>query len=478
MVLTILFGLALLARVGLAGQAADYNISKQEFESHNCDEACQSTIAEAIANEVDVIGADNFDYDFYATPSNFSGSEPGDVLKLKAVQATAGDYKTGTRAFIFMYTTLDLDGSKVPATGFIAFPSGAGLMQSRNRKGSCDVFPLVAFAHGTTGVFAGCAPSNGLVQGHADAWQPLIARGYAVVATDYAGLGNNQTTHKYLSLTAQATDVYYSVVAARRLFGHVLSRQWISAGHSQGGGTVWKLAESDYVRNDECYLGTVAMAPATYFAEMLAAAEDNADSAGYLPLISIALSRAFAGFTPETMSALFAKRAELATQGQYCVVPMVSLARGLQYSQLVSKEGLAHDAPQIEKWQAEQSPALGARSPAPILVIQGLNDTTVAPKVTVHATRESCKAGNTVRLSLYPGMEHESVLPASEPEWLTWIDWRFGGGQYSSSECVEEVRKPYSCKDCKTNHEKRATAASKETQHLGHSGKPGRVYLV
>ncbi|PHH73840.1 hypothetical protein CDD82_5245 [Ophiocordyceps australis] len=445
-----LLALPLLARLGLAGQAADFNLSKAEFEKHNCDDSCQSIIASQIQRDVGVVGID-FDYDFYATPSNLSDSEPGDVLKFKVMNATARQYKTGTTVYLFMYTTIDLDGKKVPSSGFIAFPYEAGLMSDPNSKSSCRVFPLVAFAHGTSGVWPGCAPSNGLVLGHLDTWQPLIARGYAVVATDYAGLGNNYTTHKYLSMQAQATDTYYSVVAARKLFGNVLSREWVSAGHSQGGGAVWKLAESDYVRNDTNYLGTVAMAPATFIAESLEASRNNPGSAGYLPLATIAISRVFPDYKAMVLTPEFTNRAALATEGQYCVYPMLSLAQGLPYDQLVSKQGAQRDAQYLQKWQDQQAPAQGARSPAPILVIQGLNDTTVAPVVTKNAFQMSCKAGNLIHMSLYPGMEHEPVLPAAEPEWLTWIDWRFQGGQYSHGGCVEVTRMPFDPKDMKTN---------------------------
>lgn len=72
-------------------------------------------------------------------------------------------------------------------------------------------------------------------------WTALPLAGYAVVATDYAELGNNYTAHKYVASTAKATDAYWSIVAAQKAIQVALFHQWVSMGHSQGGDAVWKL---------------------------------------------------------------------------------------------------------------------------------------------------------------------------------------------------------------------------------------------
>ena len=43
---------------------------------------------------------------------------------------------------------------------------------------------------------------------------PMVAAGFAVVATDYHGLGT-EGSHQYVNKTAQARDVVYSIPAAR-----------------------------------------------------------------------------------------------------------------------------------------------------------------------------------------------------------------------------------------------------------------------
>jgi hypothetical protein len=77
-----------------------------------------------------------------------------------------------------------------------------------------NLFRTVAWAHGTSGVFRGCAPSVMPSLYEYGSWSYLIERGFAVVATDYAGLGNDEIGHPYVSLSSHANDVFYSVAAA------------------------------------------------------------------------------------------------------------------------------------------------------------------------------------------------------------------------------------------------------------------------
>ena len=112
---------------------------------------------------------------------------------------------------------------------------------------------------------------------------------------------------------------------------------------------------------------------------------------------------------------------------------------------LINGSGLAHDAPSMLEWQAQQAPALGARSPAPVLVVQGTADTSVLPPTTERAWRASCGHGNNVHLSLYPGIEHSPLPTAAEAEWMGWIDWRFAGGRYPSTagRCSRVTRRAF-----------------------------------
>ena len=78
-------------------------------------------------------------------------------------------------------------------------------------------WPMVVWAHGTTGVADGCEPSatsdlaqyDGLVA-------QLLQRGFMVVAPDYEGLGHSPTSnHPYLNRDSEARSMLYAAMAAR-----------------------------------------------------------------------------------------------------------------------------------------------------------------------------------------------------------------------------------------------------------------------
>jgi fermentation-respiration switch protein FrsA (DUF1100 family) len=98
--------------------------------------------------------------------------------------------------------------------------------------------PVIAWAHGTTGVATRCAPSLLPSRGNEDVIPGLhrvIADGWILVASDYAGLGT-QGPHPYLIGQGEARSVLDSVRAARQLPQLSLRRETVVWGHSQGGG--------------------------------------------------------------------------------------------------------------------------------------------------------------------------------------------------------------------------------------------------
>lgn len=425
-----------------ATQVANFNISQSVAEAHGCDSACQNRLKLTIPADQAAVGLD-FDVDFFATASNFSAaaSKPGDVLKLQPLDPKKLDINGGATSYRFQYVSVDYDGSIVPVTGFIAFPFTphiSPMTQDTQR------YRLAAFAHGTIGIFQGCAPSNSPSLYDYGTWQQALQQGYAIVATDYAGLGNNFTTHKYLYHPTHANDIYYSVVAARKLFGDSLTDNWVSFGHSQGAGAVWKLAESEHVRNDKTYLGTVAIAPATYLVDQLlegnaaAATANNSQQPaglGFFPLVLVSVQRVIPSFRPSILTKTMQARVDMATTAQLCLEGILGLGLDLSIAQVVNMTGAVQDIPTLQKFQVMSSAAQGDPSPAPILVIQGQNDTAVSWKVTEKAAARACEAGNEIHLRLFPSQGHRPSLTAGAPEWLAWMDQRFEAGPASTSPC-------------------------------------------
>ena len=150
-------------------------------------------------------------------------------------------------------------GKRTVVSGTLAVPKGRP-----PRRG----WPLISWAHGTTGIADRCAPSRGGGSG-----PPLLSRwlkaGYAIVRTDYEGLGT-AVEHPYLICRSEGRSVLDAARAARRLDMRI-GRRVVIAGHSQGGqAALWAASLAPRYTPDLKVRGTVAFAPASHLAEQSA----------------------------------------------------------------------------------------------------------------------------------------------------------------------------------------------------------------
>src|SRR3954452_6601726 len=89
---------------------------------------------------------------FYTPPSPIPGHAHGDVIYFRP--AEANNYTTlagASRNWLLLYRSHGVAGSPVADSGMIAFPRG------RAPKGG---WPVLAWAHGTTGLADKCAPTR------------------------------------------------------------------------------------------------------------------------------------------------------------------------------------------------------------------------------------------------------------------------------------------------------------------------------
>lgn len=159
----------------------------------------------------------------------------GAVVKWSSLKRSLWIPKTTARAFTLTYVTKNTFGRKAYSTGTVFIPRG------RAPKGG---WPVISWAHGTSGLHDSCAPSRvGPALPERD-WKYLatwMRQGYAVVASDYAGLGT-PGLHAYLDGRTTAYNVVDMVLAARNFADrHLpkrqrLSRAWVTIGQSQGAG--------------------------------------------------------------------------------------------------------------------------------------------------------------------------------------------------------------------------------------------------
>src|SRR5829696_4409292 len=136
------------------------------------------------------------------------------------------------------YTKLVLYSSKTPQGKTIAVSGSVAVPKGKPPKGG---WPVISWAHGTTGVADVCAPTRDFagtpdptgetyINGDLSAW---LAAGYAVLRTDYQGLGT-PGKHPYLIGKAEGRGVLDIVQVARELDPRI-GKRYLIAGHSQGG---------------------------------------------------------------------------------------------------------------------------------------------------------------------------------------------------------------------------------------------------
>jgi pimeloyl-ACP methyl ester carboxylesterase len=355
---------------------------------------------------------------FYEPPS-LASSAPGALLRHEAFAGYA--VPQGATAERILYHSQSADGTDVATSGVVLVPGGSA---------PAGGWPVIAWAHGTSGVARQCAPSlaKDLVYGE-EGLMPMVRAGFAVVATDYHGLGT-PGPHQYVNKIAQGRDVIFGVAAARAAVPS-LGRRWAVIGHSQGGLAAWSVAEMETSLRDPDYLGAVSVAGAGDLKGILAQMGDPGSSAAYyLTYMAYAIQARSPDFRPDQMLTGEALRRyrDVTTKGcwNYAYASFLKAPPG---KVLVP----GWDAtPAAAKFFADNE--LGAAPVSgPLLVIAGEADQTV-PIGSVRGTvRKACRNGIALEFRSYPGLDHDPTMANSTPEQLAWLRDRLAGKPVASN---------------------------------------------
>lgn len=347
-------------------------------------------------------------------PGTLIRSEPGKTYRLPA----------GVTATRIAYLSRSASDEPVMTTAVVLVPYGD------SPKGG---WPVIAWAHGTAGVARGCAPS--LMKDLYYEWEGLFEYpllGYAVVATDYAGLGS-EGPHQYMSIAAQAHDVIYSIPAARAAVP-ALGARWVAVGHSQGGAAVLEVSALVRQTPDPGFLGTVSLAPPTdLFAMWHESTDANSAATGYLGIIALGIKAADPSFDVKDMlgQATLAKLPLI--RDEACLDAAGGLLADAPADQLLVK-GWA-DNPAVVRFarsnRPDQAPGYG-----PIYLLQGAADETIPARFTRKAAANLCRQGDVVEYKAYPGLDHDPLVYGSLRDQIAWIAARFAGAPARST-CKE-----------------------------------------
>ncbi|MEV6219348.1 lipase family protein [Nocardia sp. NPDC051833] len=368
--------------------------------------------------------------EFYSPAADLVPGEHGSVIRSRPL--TGDPALPGARNYLVLYRSVDTQGAPVAVSGTLAVPEG---------EPPAGGWPLISWAHGTTGTADICAPSRdtdpsfpahdytALARDIQARW---IAAGYAVAQTDYQGLGT-PGAHGYLIGEAEQRAVADIATAARVVAPEVGTR-WVAMGHSQGGqAAIFANARSQQWAPGMRLLGSVAMAPASHLGPVvrglgvighagIAADRVPAGSVAFLPLF-LRGAETVAPIDPSTFLAPQAL-SMLGQADNRCVAQLRAADSwgGLDPGTVFT------DDPHLDALTG----VLDANDPSslplttPLLVQQGSGDTVVLPLATDAMVARQRIAGQAVDYRTYSGIDHRGLLDAGYDDALAWVNTRFG----------------------------------------------------
>jgi pimeloyl-ACP methyl ester carboxylesterase len=314
---------------------------------------------------------------------------------------------------LVLYASRTPQGAKTAVSGTVSVPKG------KPPKGG---WPVISWAHGTTGVADACAPSRNSASSPAHASISYINAelsrwlhaGYAIVQTDYQGLGT-PGKHPYLIGEAEGRSVLDIVTAARQL-DRKIGKRFLISGHSQGGqSALFAAGEASSWTPKLRLRGTVAFAPASHILEQVPLLPaltspsaltalatmilDGASTQSNAIDVNRILSDEVLAFYPRLQSECLE---QLATPSELGGIPPSHLMR------------TGADLSPVNPVLAAMNPLV--RTAAPILIAQGTADTTVFPVYTDKLKDELVNAGDQVTYDKYPGVDHVGVVTSGEAD--------------------------------------------------------------
>ena len=279
-----------------------------------------------------------------------------------------------------------------------------------------DGWPVVSWAHGTSGIADPCAPSRDPKGPYtfyaAEQFSAWLRAGYAIANTDYEGLGT-PGVHPYLVGRSEGRGVVDIVRASRQLDGR-LARRYVIAGHSQGGHAALFAAALAPKRAPELRLrGVAAYAPASHL-DVLSRALPSFTSPSGLSGLAALIARGLASVYPQI------EPSQIASDGALALLPLVDKLCLVELNSASAFGGIAPadlvrpgaDLEPLHEVLERQNPDL--KIAVPILLAQGLTDTTVLPFLTNQLDSELRERKNKVRYLTYPEIEHVGVVAAAD----------------------------------------------------------------
>lgn len=351
---------------------------------------------------------------FYDPPAQKPG-EPGALLRSEPYTK---ELPAGARGWRILYTTRRGNS-----------PAVASAVVVTSTQTTAAARPVIAWAHGTTGIAPGCAPSVIAPFANVPAMDRIVAENWVYVATDYPGLGT-AGGHAYLVGEDAARAVLDAIRAARKLEGLSLDNRAVVWGHSQGGhSALWTGIRADDYAPDVNIAGVAALAPASDLPSLFKASQGTM----FGKIVSSYLMTAYAAAYPDVgITAYVSARmrpfvSDIAARcaGGWPTMVSVMETRLLPSAGIFTRDPAS--GPLGDRLR-QNTPATAIA--APVLIAQGGGDDLVPASLQYRYVAARCAAGQPIDYRLYPGRDHVSLVAghaALDADLVAWTRDRFAG---------------------------------------------------
>jgi pimeloyl-ACP methyl ester carboxylesterase len=367
---------------------------------------------------------------FYTPPSPLPAGKRGSVIWTRPLDGTMA-LPSAAQNSLVLYRSTGASGGIKAVSGTLSVPKG---------DAPAGGWPVIVWTHGTTGLAPACAPSRDTDSGPEHAYIAVIRtlldgyvkQGYAVVASDYEGLGV-AGNHPFLQGVPTGRNALDMLRAGREI-APSLGTDYTVVGHSQGGQVDLFAAAigPSYVPEFKLH-GNVAFAPGSHIMDRLKLVMNSAKTELSLPYVLYTL-QSFA----RSNSAIDLKRiltpvalAHLPDLMQGCMTHALTTG---YWSTAIAKDQFVKrpDLRAFKKMALRNEPGL-LRIKVPTRIVQGKDDVTVMPEATDDSARQLCARGNRLDYVPVAGADHDGSMIKGGADAQAWIDARFKGSAASNN---------------------------------------------
>lgn len=356
---------------------------------------------------------------FYTAAPTVADLKPGVMVRTEILE-TDKSLTEAARAERILYVSTDGIGGKNPVlvSGAVFIPKG---------EKPADGWPLMAWAHGTVGVADVCAPSwNARSERDAKYLNHWLSQGYAVVASDYQGLGV-AGGHPYLATRPAAYSVLDSIRAVQASADYGVAKKVVLVGQSQGGGAAFATASvADAYAPELDIRGTVATGTPYFTATAAPAERDPAKVEGvfaYTLYILHLVHQADPAFDPDAILTPAAKPVFDLTR----TACLGQVWKGVEDSKLSQALAFTADpTPTVSKYFGLMAYD-GLKVKGPLFMGTGGKDHDVPPEGQTRLFADACKAGSVIEHHVYKDLDHSGTVNGSLADSTPFVKKAFAG---------------------------------------------------